>query len=100
VLIAATLIASPYFLDYDLTLSAIPMAWVLAQALRGRFLPGEKPILLAAYVLPLVSRSLAMEVHIPLAPLVLAALLAVTIRRALLPAEAISPALAPAAPAA
>jgi len=83
VLIAATLIATPYILDYDLTLMAIPMAWVLSQATRKGFLRGEKLVLLAAYVLPLVSRMVAMKFFIPLAPVVLIALLAITVRRAL-----------------
>jgi hypothetical protein len=83
VLIAATLIATPYILDYDLTLMAIPMAWVLSEAVRTGFRRGEKAVLLAAYVLPLVSRVLAMKLLIPLAPAVLIALLAITVRRAL-----------------
>jgi len=83
VLIAGTLIATPYILDYDLTLMAIPMAWVLSQAVRTGFHRWEKGVLLAAYVLPLVSRMLAMKFFIPIAPLVLIALLAITVRRAL-----------------
>jgi hypothetical protein len=83
VLISATLIATPYILDYDLTLLAFPMAWVLGQAIRTGFLRGEKLTLFAAYVLPLVSRILAMKLSVPIAPLVLIALLIVSVRRAL-----------------
>ncbi len=81
---AAACLASPFLLDYDLMLLAIPLAWVAARAERGGYLPWEKLILLAAFVLPLVVRQLAILAGVPLAPLVVAALLAVVVRRALL----------------
>ncbi|MDB5448852.1 MAG: hypothetical protein JWQ97_4169 [Phenylobacterium sp.] len=81
-LIAGALLASPYLLDYDLTLAVFPMAWVLSRALKEGFRPWEKAALLAAYVLPLVCRTLALNLHLPLAPLVLAGLFLVTLRRA------------------
>jgi len=37
-LIAATFLTSPFLLDYDLTLLAIPLAWVFSQAQRAGFL--------------------------------------------------------------
>lgn len=82
VLIAASVVATPYILDYDLVLLAIPITWLLAQALNTRFLPGEKLAMAAAYALPLVSRLVAIDLHIPLAPPVLIAFLAVIVRRA------------------
>jgi hypothetical protein len=82
-LVVASLLASPFLLDYDLTLLAIPLAWTFARAQRAGFLPWEKTILLAGFVLPLVSRMLAAEILVPLGPPVLAALLAVVIRRGL-----------------
>lgn len=81
---AAACLASPFLLDYDLMLLAIPLAWVAARAERGGYLPWEKLILLAAFVLPLLARPLAMKAGAPLAPLVVAALLAVVVRRSLL----------------
>jgi hypothetical protein len=82
VLIAATALSAPYLLDYDLTLVAIPIAWVFSEAIRSRFLPGERLILLGAYVLPLVARPLAMTLHAPIAVPALGALLFITVRRA------------------
>ena len=82
VLIAATLMSGPYLLDYDLVLAAVPLAWMLAQGQASGFRPWEKAALLVAYVLPLVSRITAMQAGVPIAPLALAALLAVTARRA------------------
>lgn len=81
VLIAATLIASPYLFDYDLVLAAIPLAWLLADARANSFRPGDKAVMLAVFVLPLVSRLLAMNAGLAIGPFVLAALLAVTVRR-------------------
>jgi hypothetical protein len=82
VLIAATLLTSPYLLDYDLVLAAVPLAWMLAQGQAQGFRAWDKIALLAAYVLPMISRITAMQMGVPVAPLVLGALLAVTLRRA------------------
>lgn len=83
VLIAATLLASPFLLDYDLVLAAIPMAFVLREGQRSGFLPWDKIVLAAAFMMPLFSRSLAMLAAIPIAPPILLALLFVTTRRAI-----------------
>jgi hypothetical protein len=80
-LIAATLLVSPYLLDYDLLLAAIPLAWLYAEARAGGFRPWEKAVMLAAYVLPLIARLLATQVQVTIAPLVLAALLTIILRR-------------------
>lgn len=81
VLIAASLVASPYLLDYDLVLAAVPLAWLLADSQAGGFQRGDKAVMLAAYLLPLVSRLLALNAGLALGPFVLAALFAVTLRR-------------------
>ncbi|MGI4747622.1 MAG: glycosyltransferase family 87 protein [Janthinobacterium lividum] len=81
-LAAAAMLATPFLLDYDLMILALPLAWVMAEAQRTGWRPWEKLTLLAAYVLPMVARPIAMNVGIPLAPSVLAVLLVVIIRRA------------------
>lgn len=81
-LATAAMLCSPFLLDYDLVCLALPLAWVTAQAQRTGFLPWERLVLLAGYVLPLVSRELALYLGVPLAPLVIAALLLVVARRA------------------
>jgi len=80
-LVAATLIASPFLVDYDLTISAVPLAFVFARAQAGGFLRWEKLTLMAAFVLPMIERSLAMGLSLPIGPLVSAALLATVARR-------------------
>ncbi len=67
-LIAATLIASPFLLDYDLTLLAFPLAFLARQGLARGFAPFEKSVLLVGYLLPLLSRMLAGALLLPLAP--------------------------------
>src|SRR5580658_1390578 len=80
-LIVAALMASPFLLDYDLVILAAPMAWLASEGARTGFRDWEKTTLAAAFVLPAVSRTLASAAHLPLAPFVLAALLAVILRR-------------------
>jgi hypothetical protein len=77
----ATLVATPWSLDYDLVVLAGPLAWVAGEALRGGWLPWEKMTLLAAYVLPLLSRNIAADSGFDPAPVVLGVLLVVVGRR-------------------
>jgi alpha-1,2-mannosyltransferase len=78
----AACLATPFLLDYDLMLLAVPLAWVVAAAERDGFLPWEKLVLGAAFLLPLVARAVGMTVGVPVAPLVVLGLLAVVVRRA------------------
>jgi hypothetical protein len=78
---AATLPATPFALDYDLALLALPLAWLASRALATGFLPYEKILLLAAYALPGFARPLAQAVHLPLAPAILVLLFAALVRR-------------------
>ena len=79
----AGLLASPFVLDYDLTLLAIPLVWLLGKGQRAGFLPFEKALMALAFALPLVSRIVAGAIGLPLAPLTIGALLALNLRRAL-----------------
>jgi hypothetical protein len=81
--VCAGLLASPFLLDYDLTLMAVPLVWLLGQGLRSGFLPFEKALMAFAFLLPLISRVIAGAIGVPLAPLTIAAILALTLRRAL-----------------
>ncbi|HYD28673.1 glycosyltransferase family 87 protein [Brevundimonas sp.] len=82
VLAGATLLATPFLLDYDLTLLAIPLAWLFREAMRDGFRPWEKLALVGAFILPLVARPLALGAGLPVAPLVILALLILVVRRA------------------
>lgn len=80
-LVTAALMATPYVLDYDLVLLALPSAWLAALGLRKGFLPWEKFILLMVFLLPLLSRMTGQFLHVPLAPVVMAVLLWMIVRR-------------------
>ena len=80
--VCAGLLMSPFLLDYDLTLVAIPLVWLLDRGLRTGFLPYEKAAMAFAFLLPLVSRSAAGAAGVPLAPFAMAAVFALILRRA------------------
>lgn len=81
--VCAGLLASPFVLDYDLTLLAIPLVWLFGQGTRSTFLPYEKALMALAFTLPLISRVVAGALGLALAPLTIAALLLLILRRAL-----------------
>lgn len=78
---AAALLASPFLLDYDLMLLAIPLVVLTRTGLDRGFRPWEIAVLLAAYILPLVSRSIGLALHVPLAPMVVLAVFALAVGR-------------------
>jgi hypothetical protein len=80
-MVAAALLISPFLLDYDLILLAIPLAWLTAQGLAGGFRPWEKTILAAAFVLPAVSRNIATATGAPVGPVVVLAVFWLVLRR-------------------
>jgi len=80
-MIVAALLASPFLLDYDLVILAAPLAWMLREGAAKGFLSWEKVLLLAAFVLPAVSRTIAADAKLPLAPFVMAALFVAVLRR-------------------
>lgn len=80
VLALGCLLATPYSLDYDLVLLALPIAWWLAAALEGQYRPYEKTVLAAAYMLPLFARSLGM-IYIPVTPFFLVVMMWMVLQR-------------------
>ena len=82
-LVIAALLATPYSLDYDLTVLAPAMAFLAADGLARGFLPWEKTMLAALWLMPLVARSFTELTLMPIAaPLMLAAF-ALLLRRAM-----------------
>jgi hypothetical protein len=80
VLVTASLLATPYILDYDLVALALPVAWMAACGMEKGFRPWEKTLLMAVFLLPLLSRSLGM-LYLPPGPFVMMLLLVMTLRR-------------------
>jgi hypothetical protein len=82
VLVVAGLLATPFALDYDLLLLALPIAWLSARALRDGAPPFELTLLAALFLLPLIARPFASVTHLSLTPFALTAFLALISRRA------------------
>lgn len=80
VLVTASLLATPYILDYDLVALALPVAWLAACGMEKGFRPWEKTLLMAVFLLPLLARSLGM-LYLPPGPFVMMLLLVMTLRR-------------------
>lgn len=81
VLMAAVPLASPYVLDYDLTLLAFPAAWLVVAGLRSRPRPWERLTLAGVFVMPMISRAAGQMTHVLIAPAIEVALVLVLVAR-------------------
>ncbi len=81
ILTTASLMATPYVLDYDLMLLALPIAWLAAEGVRAGFFRWEKAILVGAWLLPILSRQIG-ALGVPIAPFMLSLLLIALLSRA------------------
>jgi hypothetical protein len=77
------MLSTPYVLDYDLVVLGFSAAFLVADGLERGFLPWEKSLLALVWVAPLVSRSLAEAILIPLGQASIVILLALAVRRGL-----------------
>ncbi len=80
-LMTASLLATPFMLDYDMTLLAPPAAWLVSRISRVEALPWEKLILAIICLATVASRGLGYATHILLAPIAEAALLLTIVAR-------------------
>jgi hypothetical protein len=81
-LATGSLLATPYVLDYDLVVLAVAIAFFARHGLSRGFRDYEVSLLAAAWIVPLLSRSVAGVSGIPLGLFVLLAFYAFTLRRA------------------
>jgi Glycosyltransferase family 87 len=81
-LATASLLATPYVLDYDLVVLAIAIAFLARHGLMRGFRDYEVSLLAAAWIVPLLSRGIAGATGIPLGLIVMLALYSFTLRRA------------------
>lgn len=79
--IIASMLMTPFLLDYDLICLAVPIAWISCEAQKTGWMPFEKVVLCGAYFLPLVSRLLANQFCLPTGPVILLFLLLITLNR-------------------
>lgn len=82
-LATASLLATPYVLDYDLVVLAIAIAFFARHGFARGFRDYEISLLAAAWIVPLLSRGVAGATGIPLGLLVMLALYSFTLKRAL-----------------
>lgn len=88
VLATVALLVPPYLNDYDLPVTAVPLAWLAGRGVRDGFLPGEKMLLALLYIMPFAARLTAQHLGVTLAPGLLLCLLAMLLRRILAEARA------------
>jgi len=80
----ASLLATPYVLDYDLVAAGVAIAYFARLGLARGFRDYEISLLVAAWLLPLVTRGVAQLTAVPLALLTLLTLYGLILRRAAL----------------
>jgi hypothetical protein len=83
-LATASLLATPYVLDYDLVVLAVAIVFFARHGLKQGFGDFEISLLAAAWMVPLLSRGVAGATGIPLGLIVLLALYGFVLRRAVL----------------
>ena len=75
------MLATPYLLEYDLVALGVAIALMAREGLRSGFLPGERAVLLLAWIVPIAGTALAEATAVQVGPAVMAALLALIVRR-------------------
>lgn len=83
-LASGSLLATPYVLDYDLVVLAVAIAFFARHGLNRGFRDYEINLLAAAWIVPLLTRSIGALTGLPLGLLALLAIYSFTIRRAVL----------------
>jgi alpha-1,2-mannosyltransferase len=80
-LMAATPLSTAFIFDYDLMLLAPAIAWLARRGITDGALPYERTTLVAVFFAPFVSRVVGMYTHLLIAPIFIAALVVVIVRR-------------------
>jgi hypothetical protein len=86
-LATASLLATPYVLDYDLVVLAISIAFLARHGFKCGFHDYEISVLAAAFIVPLISRGLAGATGIPSGLIVMLVLYVSTLHRAIVDRE-------------
>jgi len=81
-LAVAAILATPYSLDYDMMVLAPAIAFLAADGLTRGFSDYEKSALAALWLVPLVARSIAAHVYVPLGVIAMLAVFVLVILRA------------------
>lgn len=89
-LAAASLLATPYVLDYDLVVLAISIAFFARHGLARGFHRGEISLLALVWIMPLLTRSIAGALEVPLGLITMIALYVLLLRRAIADRQALT----------
>ena len=81
-LVIGVLLATPYSLDYDFVILAPAIAFFALDGLKRGFLAYEKSALALIWIMPLVARTLAQQVMIPLGVIAMILVFVLILRRA------------------
>jgi alpha-1,2-mannosyltransferase len=81
-LIIASILATPYSLDYDMMALAPAIAFLAVNGFRHGFAPYEKTALAALWIAPLVARTVALAILIPVGVLCMAVVFGLIVHRA------------------
>jgi hypothetical protein len=73
--VAGTFLATPYAADYDMVVLAFPIAWLCVIGLTSGWLRGDRNLLVAIWVLPVLAAPVAVLTHVPVVALVMAVVL-------------------------
>ncbi len=81
-LMTASLIATPYVLDYDMVILAPAMVWMACYGLRNGFLEYEKSLLAILWAIPLLARPITYATELPVGVLAVLTFYIFILRRA------------------
>lgn len=81
ILTAAMFLATPYAMTYDLTIMGLTIAWYGWHCFQHGWLPGEKLILVLAWLTPLFSSMIARISNVQIIPLILLSIIILAVRR-------------------
>lgn len=81
-LLTGSLLVSPYTLDYDFVVFGMALAFLAAEGMERGFRSWDKTIIALAWFAPLLARTVAQAVYVPLGFLVLSAVFSLVVMRA------------------
>jgi hypothetical protein len=77
----ATVVGTPFSLDYDMTMLAVAVAFLAVDGLDQGFAPWQKTTIAALWLAPLVARPIASAIHLPVGVIAMLAAFAFVIWR-------------------
>ena len=88
-LVLGILLFTPYLFSYDLTLLAIPLAWLGWEGYTKGWIHGERVLLCLGWIMPFITPLLA-SINLQIAPLILVALMILVVKRRMIGASFMS----------